>query len=131
MKGDADIKAYQGFQKNPPDIVVPNGTNVRVYDFAPGFETAMHRTLSIDYGVVLEGQIDAVMDSGEVRTLSRGDLCIQRGTNHAWRNPSKSEWARVMYFVVAADPLVTKDGKTLEANKADHSSAEREQESKL
>jgi uncharacterized cupin superfamily protein len=47
----------------------------------------MHRTDSIDYGIVLEGEIDMVMDLGEV-TLRAGDVIVQQGTNHAWVNRS-------------------------------------------
>ena len=47
----------------------------------------MHRTQSIDYGVVIEGEMTLVLDAGETR-LRRGDVVIQRGTNHAWANRS-------------------------------------------
>ena len=46
----------------------------------------MHRTVSLDYGVVLEGEVELVLDSGETRLMKRGDVSVQRGTNHAWRN---------------------------------------------
>ncbi len=59
----------------------------------PGATSPMHRTVSLDYGVVLEGEVELVLDSGEVRLLKRGHVAVQRGTNHAWRNASKSEWA--------------------------------------
>lgn len=47
----------------------------------------MHRTESIDYGVVLEGEMTLVLDDSEVR-LEQGDVVVQRGTNHAWANRS-------------------------------------------
>jgi hypothetical protein len=47
----------------------------------------MHRTQSIDYGVVMEGEITLVLDQGEVQ-LSAGGVVVQRGTNHAWANRS-------------------------------------------
>ena len=47
----------------------------------------MHRTESIDYGIVLEGQITLVLDDSEVE-LKQGDIVVQRGTNHAWSNRS-------------------------------------------
>jgi len=46
----------------------------------------MHRTVSLDYGIVLEGDVELVLDSGEKRAMKQGDVAIQRGTNHAWRN---------------------------------------------
>lgn len=47
----------------------------------------MHRTLTVDYGIVLEGAITMVLDDAEVE-LSAGDIVVQRGTNHAWSNRS-------------------------------------------
>ncbi|KAF2102657.1 cupin domain-containing protein [Rhizodiscina lignyota] len=122
MTDDADLKAYEAGKVVPNIIVTPNGTNVRIYDFAPGFESAMHRTYSIDYGIVIHGTIEGQMDGGEVRVGKPGDIFIQRGTNHLWRNPSKTEWTRICYFVAAAEPLVI-GGKKIEAVKADNSSA--------
>lgn len=47
----------------------------------------MHRTQTLDYGIVLEGEITLVLDQGET-TIRAGDIVIQRGTNHAWANRS-------------------------------------------
>jgi len=47
----------------------------------------MHRTQSIDYGIVLEGEITLLVDEGET-TVRAGDIVIQRGTNHGWANRS-------------------------------------------
>jgi mannose-6-phosphate isomerase-like protein (cupin superfamily) len=47
----------------------------------------MHRTETIDYGIVLEGEITLLVDEGEV-TVRAGDIVVQRGTNHAWANRS-------------------------------------------
>jgi len=47
----------------------------------------MHRTKTVDYGIVLSGEIYLVLDESEV-LLRAGDVCIQRGTNHAWSNRS-------------------------------------------
>lgn len=62
----------------------------------------MHKTVSLDYGVVLEGPVELVLDSGETQMMYRGDVCVQRATNHAWRNPN-DHWARMMYVLVAAE----------------------------
>jgi mannose-6-phosphate isomerase-like protein (cupin superfamily) len=48
---------------------------------------AMHRTKTVDFGIVLEGELVMVLDEEEV-TLHAGDTVIQRGTNHAWANRS-------------------------------------------
>jgi quercetin dioxygenase-like cupin family protein len=71
----------------------------------PGAVSPMHRTVSLDYGVVLEGEMELVLDSGETRLLKRGDLAVQRGTLHAWRNTNKTEWARMLYFLQESEPL--------------------------
>jgi uncharacterized cupin superfamily protein len=58
----------------------------------------MHRTDTVDYAILLEGEIWAVMDEGE--TLMRaGDVLIQRGTNHAWANRSKKT-ARICFVLL-------------------------------
>lgn len=48
----------------------------------------MHRTRTIDYGVVLDGEVDLELDDGSVLTMSAGDVVVQRGTAHAWHNRS-------------------------------------------
>lgn len=64
----------------------------------PGF----HRTSSVDYAIVIEGEIWAMMDVGE--TLMRpGDVLIQRGTNHAWSNRSDRA-CRVLFVLNGAEP---------------------------
>ena len=65
------------------------GTVCRIVDFGPNTQPVMHRTQSLDYGVVLEGEVEMQLDSGESRILKRGDVAVQRGTNHAWKNVTK------------------------------------------
>ena len=63
---------------------------------------AMHRTQSIDYAFVMQGEIWAVLDTAETR-MTAGDVLVQRGTNHAWSNRSNSPC--VMGFVlIDAEP---------------------------
>jgi hypothetical protein len=57
----------------------------------------MHRTRSIDYAIVLSGEIWAVMDIGETKLVA-GDMFVQRGTNHAWAN--RSDTPCVIAFVL-------------------------------
>ena len=49
----------------------------------------MHRTRTLDYAIVLSGEIWAVMDEGETKLVA-GDVLIQRGTNHAWANRTEN-----------------------------------------
>ncbi len=58
----------------------------------------MHRTASVDYGIVLEGEITLVLDDSEV-TLRAGDIVVQRGTDHAWANRGDVT-ARVVFVLV-------------------------------
>jgi hypothetical protein len=68
------------------------------HDKREGKHPGMHRTETVDYAIVLEGEIWAVMDEGE--TLMRvGDVLIQRGTNHAWANRS-SRTARIAFVLI-------------------------------
>lgn len=107
-----DLSNYQGYLQNKPGIVIPGGTVLRIVDMAPGETSPMHRTVSLDYGVVLEGEVELLLDSGEKRLMQRGDISIQRGTNHAWVNASKTKWVRMMYVLQESEPF-TVGGKTL------------------
>ena len=74
----------------------------RIDDKHPG----MHRTETVDYAIVLEGEIVAMMDDNET-VLRAGDILIQRGTNHAWANRSGKP-ARIC-FVLIDGVLPTKE----------------------
>ena len=81
----------------------PRGTRFTVNDFPPGNTPHMHRTETVDYVIVLHGEIDMDMDEGSV-TLRAGDIMVQRGTNHAWANRG-TETARVAFVLIDAEPL--------------------------
>jgi quercetin dioxygenase-like cupin family protein len=68
----------------PPD----NGVMVRFTEMAPGAESPMHRTETVDVGVVLEGETWLLLDDGSETRVGVGDAVVQRGTNHAWANRS-------------------------------------------
>ncbi|HWC83000.1 MAG TPA: cupin domain-containing protein [Pseudonocardiaceae bacterium] len=82
----------------------PRGTKIRINEFAPGhlnqagLQSPVHRTASVDYGIVLEGQITLLLDDSEV-TLRAGDVVVQRGTDHAWANRGEVP-ARVVFVLV-------------------------------
>lgn len=73
----------------------------------------MHRTQSIDYGIVLYGNIELELDGGEKRMLGPSDICVQRGTNHVWRNKSNTEWCRIAFVLLDAEPIEI-NGKKLD-----------------
>jgi quercetin dioxygenase-like cupin family protein len=108
----SDLATYSSFLSNPPGIYLPGGTVLRIVDMKPGGESLMHRTQSLDYGIVLDGEIELILDSGEARTVRKSDVVIQRGTNHQWRNKSKTEWARMCFVTLESKPVEV-DGKVL------------------
>lgn len=56
--------------------------------------------MSVDYGVVIAGEMELQLDGGEKRILKPGDVVVQRGTMHAWRNANDKEWARMMFVMI-------------------------------
>jgi quercetin dioxygenase-like cupin family protein len=81
----------------------PKGTRFAVIDFPPGNKPHMHRTETVDYVIVIEGEIEMDMDNSTVK-MTAGDVLVQRGTNHAWANRSSAR-ARVAFVLVDAEPL--------------------------
>ncbi|KAK3052191.1 hypothetical protein LTR09_006783 [Extremus antarcticus] len=118
LTNDEDVKAYRAEEGATSytrrEIVNPEpGANLLVIDLAPGAISAMHRTVSIDFSICVIGTIDHEVDSGDKVRLYPGDHIVQRGTNHRWSNPSKTEPAR---FVATTLPCIPFDiaGKQLE-----------------
>jgi len=65
----------------------PNGTIFRILEIPPGNDTTKHKTDTIDYYVILEGELYMTLDKGEV-LCKEGDVIVQRSTNHGWDNRS-------------------------------------------
>ena len=82
-----------------------NGSVLRIVDLAPGHRSPLHRTQSLDYGIVLQGQVDLELDDGRIVSLAAGDVVIQRGTMHAWINRGSAP-ARLAFVLLGAAPLV-------------------------
>src|SRR3954452_24252296 len=66
----------------------PGGVVVRFTEMSPGAASPMHRTESVDVGIVLEGETWLLLDDGSETRMTAGDVAVQRGTNHAWQNRS-------------------------------------------
>ena len=122
VSGDAD-RAGREIGVAPP----PRGSIFRVVDFPPAADfgavdnaamlremgiaadqsdarhATMHRTKSIDYAVVISGEIDMLLDDSEVH-LKAGDVLVQQGTNHAWVNRGK-ENCRIAFVLIDAEDL--------------------------
>jgi hypothetical protein len=103
----APIEAVESDPTQRPITIPPrpNGTVIRVNEFLPGHlqpdgrQSPMHRSETVDYGIVLEGEMVLVLDDGVEVELRPGDIVIQRGTDHAWANRSGAV-ARMAFVLV-------------------------------
>jgi quercetin dioxygenase-like cupin family protein len=92
---------------------LPGGTVFRVVEFSPGVAPRVHRTDSIDYAVVISGEIDMELEKGSEVHLKAGDVLVQRGTVHNWINRGKAPCV-IAFALVDARP-VSAGGKALSA----------------
>ena len=68
--------------------------------YEPGVAPRMHRTDSLDYAIVISGEIEMLLDDSQVH-LKTGDVIVQQGTNHAWVNRGK-EVCRIAFVLIDA-----------------------------
>lgn len=92
---------------------VEGGSVFRIVRYAPGVAPRNHRTDSIDYAVVISGEIEMHLDDNVVVKLKAGDVLVQRGTIHNWVNRG-SEACVIAFVLISAKP-VTAAGKPLNA----------------
>jgi quercetin dioxygenase-like cupin family protein len=78
------------------------GSVIRIVDMLPNASSPMHRTSSIDYGIVLSGKIELELDNQVFKTINAGEIIVQRGTIHKWRNPSSEEICRIVFVLIEA-----------------------------
>lgn len=97
--------------QRPTRISLPNGTIFRIVEFHPGNQGMVHRTETIDYAVVLYGEIDMELEAGEFIHMQAGDVLVQRGTLHNWVNTG-TEPCAIAFILIDAKP-VTADGRVL------------------
>ncbi|MBN8607413.1 MAG: cupin domain-containing protein [Caulobacterales bacterium] len=83
---------------------LPNGATFRIVQHAPGAESRMHRTQTLDYGVVLQGCIVLELDNSVEITLRAGDVLVQRGTIHKWINRGETP-CTIAFVLLDARPL--------------------------
>ena len=93
------------------NTTLANGTVFRVLQVEPGNAPRMHRTDSVDYALVLSGEIDMELDDGVMVHLKAGDVMVQRGTVHNWLNRGTAPC--VIAFILISAKSVTAGGKTL------------------
>lgn len=85
LSTNADIDQYGAHRESglPPGLIcLPGGTTAAIISLRPNSESPMHRTTTLDYTVILEGEVEMHLDGGEVITAKAGDTVVQRGTMH-------------------------------------------------
>jgi quercetin dioxygenase-like cupin family protein len=105
--GDADTSTKK------VGTTLPGGTVFRVVEFSPGVSPRVHRTDSIDYAVIVSGEIDMELEKGNEVHLKAGDVLVQRGTVHNWINRGKAPCV-IAFALVDAKPAVV-SGKVFDA----------------
>ncbi len=108
----ADNDGHEDESLRKTGTTLENGTVFRILKLDPGNSPRMHRTDSIDYAVVMSGEIDMELDDTTVH-LKAGDVLVQRGTIHNWANRGK-EPCIIAFVLIAARPA-TAGGKVLPA----------------
>ncbi|KAJ7073981.1 hypothetical protein C8F01DRAFT_1242262 [Mycena amicta] len=104
----------------PPEIAKtiprtePGGVLFCATEIMPGTSVPMHRTLSVDYAVVMAGEIVLALDSGEEKIVKTGEVMVQRGANHAWHNRT-DQICRILFVGVSSEKIVLEDGTVLDA----------------
>jgi quercetin dioxygenase-like cupin family protein len=86
-------------------LTLRGGSAIRVVDMLPGRQSPMHRTHSLDFGIIVSGELELELDGGTVQRLNAGDIVVQRGTNHLWRNPSADMPCRIVFVLIEAAPV--------------------------
>jgi quercetin dioxygenase-like cupin family protein len=107
---DNDGEGDDGLRRT--GTTLENGTVFRILELAPGVSPRNHRTDSIDYAVVMSGEVDMELDDTTVH-LKAGDVLVQRGTIHNWVNRG-TEPCVIAFVLIAAKPA-TAGGRTLAA----------------
>ncbi|PHH90748.1 hypothetical protein CDD83_2744 [Cordyceps sp. RAO-2017] len=105
LNGDVDLKYAR---ENEPGLHIHNGSVCRMIDFAPNVLSPMHRAVSLDYGVVIEGEFKLILDSGEERIMRQGDVSVQRASAHQWHNITGNGTlpGRMMWVLLDCKPVV-------------------------
>ncbi|KAI0174349.1 hypothetical protein BJ166DRAFT_492876 [Pestalotiopsis sp. NC0098] len=114
LTDNADLE----FAKAKPSLHIPNGSVVRMIDFSPGGQSEYHRALTLGIGTVCEGEIELSLGPNEQRILVPGDVSINRGAMHRWRNVSKTKPARMIFIMLDVKPIIV-NGKALEFEMGD------------
>ena len=102
----ADCNDATDGAKRDAGTTLKSGSVIRVVDMLPGASSPKHRTSSIDYGIIIEGEIELELDHDVFERLGPGDIIVQRGTIHKWRNPSTEQICRIIFVLIEAKPYL-------------------------
>lgn len=111
----ADLNDETDGRDRDTGLTLNKGSVIRIVDMLPGGCSPMHRTNSIDYGIVLSGEIELELDDGVKKTVRENGIIVQRGTNHLWRNTSDKP-CRIAFILIEA-PAYLHDGQPLPEHK--------------
>ena len=95
-------------------LTLNGGSVIRIVDMLPGGESPMHRTNSHDYGIVISGEVELELDNGAVEACRAGDVIVQRGTMHLWRNVSADTPCRIVFVLTESAGPYVHNGEPLE-----------------
>jgi len=109
----ADLNDLTDGRVRDAGTTLKGGSVIRVVDMLPGAQSPFHRSSSIDYGIVISGKIELLLDNDVSKTIGPGEIIVQRGTIHLWRNPSNEETSRIVFVLTEAKPFAV-DGKPME-----------------
>jgi quercetin dioxygenase-like cupin family protein len=98
----ADLNDETDGRNRDAGTTLKGGSVIRVVDMLPNAASPMHRTSSIDYGIVISGAIELELDNQVFKTIEQGGIIVQRGTIHKWRNPSSTEICRIVFVLTEA-----------------------------
>jgi quercetin dioxygenase-like cupin family protein len=103
---EAEAPQRDGFVKKYNYVGNDQGTVVRIVEWTPGHAIFPHRTETLDYSIVLSGEIDVEFDSGQVVTMKPGDVIVMRGVTHTWKNRTTTRPAVTAFILIDAAPFV-------------------------
>ncbi|KAI2464104.1 hypothetical protein F4781DRAFT_425803 [Annulohypoxylon bovei var. microspora] len=106
-----NMEEPKDLQKTLPRVS-PSGVIFCITNMAPNRIAPMHRTVSLDYAVVLSGEIVLTLDSGEEKTIKAGEFIVQQGVNHSWHNRT-NEVCRIAVVMVGSEKVKLANGEEL------------------
>ena len=108
-----DMDTDQDISAEVSTTTIPDGVVCRIARFDPGVAPRVHRTTSVDYAIVLSGELAMKLDD-EVVHIKAGDVLIQRGTVHNWINNGTEPC--MMAFILIDSKMPIRNGERLKPN---------------